>query len=1259
MADINKQDVKLMESQRLDDTDQGGGQMTSNEVQNGKVNNLFPDISRLDRVYGRVSLRKAFLAVQTANRETYYGSHTVLTEQALDPNVSVCFFSSKDWFDMRESAQNRIESYLVRGPFWSGALWGDHYVGSRSLQLHTHVDYPPPEIGDVINLVGNEGTSSEFQQYVRVTDVSYEDRNFTSSTNNTYIKRIVYLTIGEQLKYDFEGEEIYYGSDYTTNVNTRIFTTVAADASRYYGISTLIEDASAGSLQIRVDDIQTHLVPSAQSETAIVDAGVGVSIAPMLQTQDPQVEVVRTLSFDIRPNSKLYIGEGVLPGTLKWTGGITLTDNSKGDVLNGSTVVGSIVYSTGIITFGEPGISTTGNGTATYVPASAPTQVSETGSVYVDTSNRGFVYVYDCLPLPKSGTLKVEYLSGGKWYTMKDLGTGEIKGTDDSIGSGSVNFSTGSVSLSLGAMPDVGSRIMFFWAKEAPYYDLSGETIDLVYSKTLNNQAIARNSFNLIWTESGTDYAIVDNGNGKLVRATWNDPNWEPTTDEVGTILYATGEIKFTPHSSQGLPKPSTVFTFKYNYGEPQSEDFFAPARHAPSGHLELSIVNTPIVPGTFRMEWHNDLEGYDPATQIHVHHDPTYIYVDDGAGNIVQDGGLDGDYGGVIDYTTGDVRFHPDKTTVFPLPQYTWKLISDVDADGNRLDRYTFDHIEYLPAATIFPAEGTVQCKFHSQDGSNLADYTDTMDMQFPISASNDLELVVGSVNAVIANTKCMDNNGSIVTSTDGVTGSYSVVGSINYITRVLTITDDNFASRSITVTHAVGTTPMNPGQLFTFRAPGAPIRPNSFTIRATTGEGEILSATADSLGNFSGDGVTGSVEYSSGVGYATFGKWVPDDAEAQAADWYEGAPIDGSGNVYKPYSVRAETVLINCVVTSYLPLDPELLGLDPVRLPLDGKVPIFRDGYIILIHHTLTDVLPNPIVADTAYTMQNRTGSLPLDLIEVYDTPADPEEGQEYSSDFPEYIPEIADSGDVNYTVDLTNGTVTFTPEFVANELHKYKQPLRAMHRIEDMALAADVQVTGHIAITSALTRSYPANETRVSSVLPSADLQSRAYNEFEQSSWTGEWKDSVIGTPPLASYNFVDYPISVYNTPSIKERWLILFQTTHLVTVVGENFGVLVENVDIEATGLPSWVEGASGAFNYQGKDVLIIANKQFTSDGWYWMMQLEGFGGGWAAGNCIRFNQDAANFPLWFVRTTLQAPPTEPVDNYIIQVRGDSS
>ncbi|OED50519.1 hypothetical protein ACH42_01035 [Endozoicomonas sp. (ex Bugula neritina AB1)] len=91
---INNTDVKLFESQRLTDEDDGGGRVTGTEVIDGNINNLYLDISRIDRTVGDVALRKAFVGVSTDNNDAYLGSHIILTEAPKDENVSVLLFNS-------------------------------------------------------------------------------------------------------------------------------------------------------------------------------------------------------------------------------------------------------------------------------------------------------------------------------------------------------------------------------------------------------------------------------------------------------------------------------------------------------------------------------------------------------------------------------------------------------------------------------------------------------------------------------------------------------------------------------------------------------------------------------------------------------------------------------------------------------------------------------------------------------------------------------------------------------------------------------------------------------------------------------------------------------------------------------------------------------------------------------------------------------------------------------------------------------------
>lgn len=455
-------------------------------------------------------------------------------------------------------------------------------------------------------------------------------------------------------------------------------------------------------------------------------------------------------------------------------------------------------------------------------------------------------------------------------------------------------------------------------------------------------------------------------------------------------------------------------------------------------------------------------------------------------------------------------------------------------------------------------------------------------------------------------------DADGNLVSSDNPITGEKTFIGTINWTTGIILINDS--ATGDLPITISGGQTMPNLDRIgtITFRTPGAPIVSGQFTITAIKNGGvDIWVGTGQSNGLITGDNCEGMIDYLQGFGVCRFGQWVPDDATAQAQLWYDVDDNDGAGNVWEPYFVTTDQVTINCVVTSYLPLDENLLGLNPVRLPSDGRVPIFRDGDIVLIHHTLQFTCPNPVSADEVVTLPRQN----LSLIECYD-----------ANDL--YVPETD-----NYTVDLELGTVTFANPL---DLSAYVQPLVVLHRIEDLCLASDVQVTGHVALASQITHDYPANDTLVSSVLASGDLQARIYNQFFQDSWTGVWSDSQVGDSPLASYDILNYPIIITNENSTQERFAAIFQTSSTVQIVGEHLGII-----------------------YQGGITSDIAPVNPQTGNPYFTIRNEGWGAGWSAGDVFRFNLAGGGFPYWFCRTTLQGPAEEASDHYIMQLRGDSA
>ncbi|MGD7309605.1 hypothetical protein ACQCRA_26105, partial [Ralstonia pseudosolanacearum] len=230
-------------------------------------------------------------------------------------------------------------------------------------------------------------------------------------------------------------------------------------------------------------------------------------------------------------------------------------------------------------------------------------------------------------------------------------------------------------------------------------------------------------------------------------------------------------------------------------------------------------------------------------------------------------------------------------------------------------------------------------------------------------------------------------------------------------------------------------------------FRVPAAPVRPGSLQIRAVPLTGGQITATANADGTIAAAGMLGTVDYQTGVVRVRFGRFMP-AAGREGEIWYSVDAVR-NGQIFQPLPVLADTLRFNAVAFTYLPLSADVLGLDPVRLPLDGKVPIFRPGDVAVVHHTATT--PFPANARAGDTLD--VGRVRLSTLRVLDA-----DGKPVSTD--------------RYTADLDAGTVTLkaSPAGLA-------QPLVAEHRIEDMGLISDTQINGVLTLTRPLTHDYPA--------------------------------------------------------------------------------------------------------------------------------------------------------------------------------------
>lgn len=111
---ITQDDVRLYASERMTDYADGGGRMSPHVIVDGQDNNVFPDITDLDRITGRTSIRKIFGAVTSTDNDTYLGAHAFLDDAPDDEATGAAIFSTggltterseaQQWFDAHDSA---------------------------------------------------------------------------------------------------------------------------------------------------------------------------------------------------------------------------------------------------------------------------------------------------------------------------------------------------------------------------------------------------------------------------------------------------------------------------------------------------------------------------------------------------------------------------------------------------------------------------------------------------------------------------------------------------------------------------------------------------------------------------------------------------------------------------------------------------------------------------------------------------------------------------------------------------------------------------------------------------------------------------------------------------------------------------------------------------------------------------------------------------------------------------------------------------
>ena len=1207
-------DLIFLKSERMTQNDDGGGRMTASVIQSGQVGEVFSRLSDVDRAAGSFDVAKVYGSVGSDTDDAYLDAGVVILKGPDDANITSVVFSTGDFYDERAAIVAQIEQSIVRGARWPGWLWGIHLKGMRAVTLWQRPETELPAVGARVFIAAYSSGAEQYSQYLWVTQVTDVLRTIIDGSGAFQVRQIT-LELAEPLDNPYTGIEPSRYDPTVSALAALIYDTrYNADAVALAGIQPTVAEATTSDFSIQVESLYVPIIPTALSETILADVTPGGDSPALIGSNDAVINFTTTLNC-INPTATLYLGTAFYPGTLSIVvGAATITDDN-GVARLGGVEIGTADYANGLIRWNAscPAYGTASK-TVSFRPAGRPLTVVESAAVPVTVENRGYAWAITLSPIPAPRTLGIAYQVNGKWYVLRDQGGGALAGTDSAYGAGTLSFGTGTASWTAGALPDVGSQILYFWSVPTRFFSHGGAAVDApVIRGQLAHGGIAPNTVSISWTVSGTTYTSSDiAGDGLLNGSGHGD----------GRLTYSTGEWWLRPTI---LPPKGTVFTISYQYGDPITETFTDPAADG-GGLITLNLAHTNLLPRSISLHVPVTAAGFAaqanlPAGMIEgdaALETVNVVAEDDGAGSI---GGLwvmgtTSAVGGAA-YTAGWVSFNNQVTVGLKKPVYAQTLAGyQTQTDGSVTPVYHTVQTGWVSFAGVASfVSGTITVQYRTDNSNTSVTEEFTLDqIEFDLTRGYSEQIVLGATAFKIGTSRYVETAGAIYRDPAPDTGAGTLCGTLENSTgRVRLSSWPSGGANAVTIQSLLTTASFRPIEEVVFRTPISPISPGTWQIRGTTLDGTTISKTVPESGVLEDADCTIHADFPRGVMRARFGAWKVDSALSaveKAEPWYSvDARVDFAGTlkIFKPKLLAAGSVFYSARAITTLPPDSALLGINAARLPPDGKALIYRVGMLALAHHTAT--MTESSLSPTQDIDCGRVRLYHVEIEDANELLLDPSQ----------------------YTVNRETGHVVMSPTL---DLTGYTAPYSLRHTVADLGRLVSTDINGLLTFNKQLSHDYPAGESFVSGVLYCGTLQARVSNLFEQASWDGVWSDALRGSAPLAQYSDALYPIAVTNAGAYPDRFLIKFTSATAFQVIGEQLGLI-----------------AVGDVNTDCAPVNSLTSKV------YFTIDQRGWGSGWATGNCLRFNLVGAAYPADVIRAVQPSQPTGQKDNIRLLMIGN--
>ena len=538
---LTTQNLRIYKSQRLTDTEDGGGMMV-NEALTGADNELFNPVSTLDNTLGGFDARLVYPAVLVADTSTLLGANVMISQPPAAENVSVLLVKGDYYGQERASIMERMESYRTATTESRMTLLGKQRKGSRLVEAYQQQTAPLPVVGDVFALRliidGNE-----VYEFIRIASLSSELRTFEDDKGE-FVRRVVSMTISQPLERDFEGMED--ASRYKAAPKARVMQTQIADSASYYGIAPVALPPKKGDAAVKVASIYAQLVPVSTVETAIAD-----------DWAQGRTMWIETASVQIAG----YIDDG------------------QGSLKNGDSII-NVDYANGVLT------NISGNVTVSAISAVQVRNYAYSAYINVNDTNVGREWAPLLRPRPARGSVQVSYRSGKAWYVLTDYGDYSLRDDNGEV-RGSITDG-GSALMSLRALRDSPSQIVISWIPRDYYQTLNEHYAGSVIApETLHAELVLPetplpnlkpNSIKLTWAGG----SAKDDGKGNL------------TGSITGKVNYASGEIR-----PVGLTAATVQLTAQ-QYSSVANNRAVSVA--VAGGSNQLSLVAEPLQKGSLKI---------------------------------------------------------------------------------------------------------------------------------------------------------------------------------------------------------------------------------------------------------------------------------------------------------------------------------------------------------------------------------------------------------------------------------------------------------------------------------------------------------------------------------------------------------------------------------------------------------------------------------------------------------------------------------